>query len=162
MTRTSEISILLIEDDDHKLRAINGFLCEKHPNASMYIARSLTSALSILAKKKIDLALVDMSLPTFDFAIDRSGGGDPQGFGGTDILRFIEAEAPDTKALVLTQHNEFLARDGSTKSLDDLKVELLDEFSDWFIGLSFYSGQSGTWRQDVEKAIQKISNREAV
>ena len=158
MTHTNEISILVVEDDDHKLRAIHGFLRERFPNASTHVARSLTSALSVVARQRIDVALVDMSLPTFDFAIDKSGGGDPQGFGGTEILRFIEAEAPDTRAMVLTQHNEFQTRDGSTKSLDDLKAELREEFGDWFIGLSFYSGQSGEWRLDVERTIQHLLN----
>lgn len=158
MMRMNDFSVLLIEDDDHKLRAIHGFLNERFPDISMRVARSLTSALATIAKQRIDIALVDMSLPTFDFAIDKSGGGDPQGFGGTEILRFIEAEAPNTKAMVLTQHNEFLAMDGSTKSLADLKKELRDEFGDWFVGLSFYSGQSGGWRHDVETAIQRLLN----
>lgn len=154
--RTSDLSILLVEDDDHKLRAIHGFVTGKFPDATVHIARSLTSAVSIVARQPVDVAIIDMSLPTFDFAVDKSGGGDPQGFGGTEILRFIEAEAPDIRAMVLTQHNEFSARDGSTKSLIDLKTELHDEFGDWFIGLSFYSGQSGTWRQDVENMIKSL------
>jgi hypothetical protein len=38
----------------------------------------------------VTFAVIDMSLPTYDVAKDRAGG-QPQGFGGEDILALCES-----------------------------------------------------------------------
>lgn len=159
MMHTTSITILIIEDDEPKLKSIHSLISENFQTATILIARSLSSAISELSKSAIDLAIVDMSLPTYDFAIDRAGGGDPQGFGGSDILRFMESECPDSRALVLTQHEEFPGSEGKTgKHLSDLSNELTEEFGELFIGLIYYSGRMGEWREKVITAI-KLSGK---
>lgn len=151
---------LIVEDDEPKLSSINGFLVERFPGNEIVIARSLSSAVAKLDDCKIDVAIIDMSLPTYDFAIDKAGGGQPQGFGGADILRFISTESPGTVALVITQYEEFPdAVSGKYKSLEDLRNELVKEFGDGFLGLVYYSGQRGTWRDEVSEMIGKEFDR---
>ena len=76
--------VLIIEDDKPKLNSILSFLKSTlSPGIQIITAESLSSAITELSNRTIVLAIVDMSIPTFDIAKDRLGGGKPQGFGGT-------------------------------------------------------------------------------
>ena len=82
-------TLLVVEDDEPKQRSIIGFLSEiVRKDIAIVSAESLTSAIAILSTQNVVFVVVDMSIPTFDLVKDRRGGGQPQGFGGADILRF--------------------------------------------------------------------------
>ena len=124
MTPTNKPLVLVIEDDEPKLRSVVGFLQETIPDINLETTISLSSAIRVLSTRPVTLAVIDMSLPTYDVAKDRAGGGQPQGFGGVDILRFIAAEVPSTYSVVLTQYEEFSSGpNGGRKDLHSLKVE---------------------------------------
>lgn len=153
--------ILVVEDDEPKKRSIVKFLTEVlAPNIEIQTAESLTSAVSVLSSETVALAVVDMSIPTFDFAKDRRGGGQPQGFGGSDILRFIESETMTTMSVVITQYEEFvLPLDGLRRDPRGLEAVLRSELDHRFLGVIHYSGQHGDWRQallDVLKRVQLV------
>jgi CheY-like chemotaxis protein len=151
------LKILLVEDDEPKLSAISDFLAASYDSVELTTARSLSSGMSILDKEKFDMAILDMSLPTYDLARDKAGGGEPQGFGGRDLLRLIEAESPSTLAVVITQYPNFEAssRSGS-KTLDELGQELKSEFGDQFLGIVYYSGKQGRWRSELRAHIDNL------
>lgn len=153
----NKFTILVVEDDEPKLRAITQFISDGFPEAHMEVAQSLTAAIDILATEKINLAIVDMSLPTYDFASDRAGGGRPQGFGGADILRFIECESTHTRSVVLTQYEEFPEPGRQIyRTLGELSSELHNELSDKFLGIIHYAGKHGDWRPQLEILIHKL------
>ena len=108
---TSSFNVLLIEDDDYKLSAVSEFIQAEWPEALVGCARSLNSAIAEVVSRPYHLAIVDMSLPTYDLLASKHGSGTPQGYAGEDILRFIEAESPATCTIVLTQLSVF--SDGS-------------------------------------------------
>lgn len=148
-------SVLIIEDDEPKLKSVFGLLVELGLESSqILVAGSLSSAVAALSENVIDLAVVDMSLPTYDFATDRRGGGVPQGFGGMDILRFIETESPSTKSLVLTQYEQIqIGGGGGPKRLVDIEGELRSELGDRFLGIIHYEGQQGEWRERLSDLV---------
>lgn len=150
--------VLVIEDDEPKQRSIVGFLRELLPSdIAIETAESLTSAIAILSSKEVIFAVVDMSIPTFDFIKDRRGGGQPQGFGGTDILRFIDSETCITKSVVLTQYEEFiLPIDGKRRDTQGLESILRSELDTRFQGVIHYTGQHGVWRQILRDVLKKI------
>ena len=147
--------VLIIEDDSPKFKAINGYLQEFMPDAQLIHASSLTSAIQVLSTKSVTLAIIDMSLPTYDAAKDRTGGGQPQGYGGIDILRFIETESPDTYGIVLTQYEEFLSSFGEPKDLDSLRKELEAKFSPYLLGVVYYSSLLGDWRTSIKELLDQ-------
>lgn len=151
----SNLRFLIIEDDEPKQRSILQFLRECLPEASeILVAESLASAIQILSSQDICFAVVDMSIPTFDFAKDRRGGGQPQGFGGADILRFIESETTKTKTVVLTQYEEFvLPIDGSRRDPQGLESMLRSELDERFLGVIHYGEQYGVWRQKLRDIL---------
>lgn len=154
--RTRNFTILIVEDDDHKLKSIFGLIHDNFPDTKTIIARSLTSGVRACEQGDIDFAIVDMSLPTYDFSVDKAGGGKPQSLGGTEVLRFMEAIDLSVPTIVLTQHGEFPNGHGPKVTFDTLSADLASEFGDWLIGTIFYSGQGGAWRRGIADAIRKI------
>ncbi len=153
----SDRIVLVIEDDEPKQRSIVGFLREVLPvSTEIQTAESLASAIAALSENIIALAIVDMSIPTFDFAKDKRGGGQPQGFGGADILRFIDSETSTTKSVVLTQYEEFvIPHDGERRDPRGLEEILRGELDDRFFGVIHYSGQHGSWRDALRDALER-------
>ncbi len=154
MKPTNNPLVLVIEDDEPKLRAVVGFLQETIPGINLKTAGSLSSAIRVLSTSRVTLAVIDMSLPTYDVAKDRAGGGQPQGRGGVDILRFIATEAPSTYSVVLTQYDEFTSGPkGGCKDLKELREYLHKKFGSRFLDVIFYSGQLGEWREALLNAL---------
>lgn len=147
--------VLVVEDDEPKQRSIVGFLLEVlASDVEVHTAESLTSAIEVLSEAVVAFAVVDMSIPTFDFMKDRRGGGQPQGFGGADILRFIDSETSVTMSVVVTQYEEFvLPSEGQRKDRQGLEAALRSELDHRFLGVIHYTGQHGEWRQALRDAL---------
>lgn len=154
MHTTNSPELLIIEDEKPKLNAVCAFLSEEYPKISYAVAQSFSAATSEISKNKFKFCIIDMSIPTYDFEVDNTGGGKPQAEGGTEILRFLESESPETKAIVLTQYNEFSDEDGSTLSIESLRANLAAEFSQNLIELIYYSGQKGEWRSKLKEILR--------
>lgn len=156
---SSNFRMLVVEDDEPKLRAIINLLAELNiDSVNISIATSVASALDCISFSRVDFAIIDMSLPAFDFARDISGGGQPQGTGGRDILRFLEDECPDAKAIVLTQYQEFdLGRSFTEpQKLDDFIRHLKFDFPSILLEVVFYSGQRGEWKTVLKDVIASL------
>lgn len=143
-----QLSVLIVEDEEHKVRPISAFLRELGLE-NIFTAGSLSSAIAALDDHEIDLAIVDMSIPTYDFAEDWAGGGRPLGFGGADILRFIDSEMPHARSVVLTQYEELPSSNGVSQDLATKENELRSELGTHFLGLIHYDGQHGKWRETL-------------
>ncbi len=112
--------------------------------------------MSELDKDRFDLAVLDMSLPTYDLAKDAEGGGDPQGYGGQDLMRTLEGDFPHMKAVVITQYNIFPdPQKVNSKTFAQLQSELETEFGELFLGMVSYSGKLGRWKIDVKTIIEE-------
>ena len=162
MKQRDRVRVLVIEDDEPKLAAIEKLIREELPDADVRSARSLTSAVSALTEEDVDLAVIDMSLPTYDFSTDKAGGGLPQKFGGEDVLRFIESERPETLTVVVTQYEEFSDSKGrGSRSLSDLRESLGRLMGPSFLGVIHYSGQQGEWRARLREIVGRLRERKA-
>ena len=152
-------TLLVVEDDEPKQRSIIGFLSEiVRKDVAIVSAESLTSAIAVLSSQNVVFIVVDMSIPTFDLVKDRRGGGQPQGFGGADILRFIHSETETTKSVVLTQYEEFVLRRGEKrKDPRGLEEALQSELDERFLGVIHYAGQHGSWRQSLREILERLA-----
>lgn len=157
---TTSQTLLVVEDDEPKQRSIIGFLSEiVRSDVAIVSAESLTSAIAVLSSSQdVVFVVVDMSIPTFDFVKDRRGGGQPQGFGGADILRFIQSETEMIKSVVLTQYEEFFLRRGENrKDPRGLEEALRSELDERFLGVIHYAGQHGAWRQSLKEILERLA-----
>ena len=148
--------VLIIEDDAPKLNAIKECLRTEVGIESPDIAKSLTSAIRAIAKNSYNLCIIDMSLPAYDFEEDKSGG-DPQAKGGVDVLRFIQSESPATKAIIISQYDEFPDGRGSV-TLDELTDQLLSKFKKNLLAVLFYASQKSEWRNRLKAEISRSND----
>lgn len=153
---SNNAKILLVEDDIPKRKAISSYLNEKNAGLSIDIAESLSTAIKKIGCEKYWIAIIDMSIPTYDILKDKEGGGQPQNFGGSEVLRFLESESPETHPIVITQYKEFSGPGMKFKSLDDLRNDLLEEFSGFLYDVIYYSGSNGDWKNDLGKIIYSL------
>lgn len=162
MKSSNELKILIVEDDEPKLRSLVSFLLDNGISIVNIVTKaSLASAIMALSTESFGLAVVDMSLPTYEEATDRHGGGNPLGFGGADILRFIRSEVPSTRSVVLTQYEEFpVGPDGEKRGLKELEDELRSELGTEFFGVIHYAGQHGEWRERLLSYLRKTLEAE--
>ena len=147
---------LIVEDDEPKLNAILALVHEMAPRATVYTANSVSSAVKIISENVIHFSILDMSLPAFDIISGISSGGQPQGFGGRDILRFLEDTQPETYAIILTQYEEFKSNEMDTKSkkLAEISIEMKEEFGAIICGVLYYSGRRGDWRESIKNILK--------
>lgn len=152
MSTITNLKILIIEDDNPKLDAITQCLREELQIHNIVSAKSLTSAIQRLESDRFDLCIVDMSIPTYDFDADRTGG-EPQSKGGIDVLRYIQSETEATKAIIITQYDEFTDGNGSASTLDYLTAHLLKKFKNTLVSVLFYASQRSDWRNKLKLSI---------
>jgi CheY-like chemotaxis protein len=155
MMPTLPKTILIVEDDEPKLNAITSMLDELSTEFNVITASSVASAVALIADYPIAFAILDMSLPAFDILSDAAGGGQPQGFGGRDVLRFLEDCWPKARAVILTQYEEFksLELGASRQDFRSMAVELEEEFELMLLDVIYYSGQRGAWRERLAEII---------
>ncbi len=150
--------ILVVEDDEPKQRSIVGMLMEQlQGQYEIAVTESLSGAIEVLTGNEVVFAIIDMSLPTYDVVRDKRGGGTPQGYGGADILRFIDSETEETRTLVLTQYEEFvLSKDGQRRDTRSLEAMLRAELDERFLGVIHYDGQHGAWRKTLLQVLATL------
>lgn len=160
--RTCEATVLIVEDDVHKLSALSEFFESEFPCFQCVVARSVNSAIVTLSQHCVDLAVVDMSLPGYDIVPGRRAGV-PEGFGGEDVLRFIEDLHPSTYTVVVTQLAEFSdPATQVTKPLGQLATELSAQLGEKYLGLVSYSGRYARWRDELRDMIRSITSEVSI
>lgn len=147
--------VLLIEDEDPKRRHILAELRRIVVGADIAVARSVTSALDAIEEINPDLLLLDMSLPTFDIG-DQEDGGRPQGFGGIEILRYLELQEIRVPTIVITGYEAF-PKAGGQLDLQGLRKELERDFPSIFLGLLHYNSSLEEWKHELTDAFKKLS-----
>lgn len=149
--------VLVVEDEDPKRDNILSTLADKYPEAKATIARSVSSAIKILRSDIPDLILLDMSLPTFDIG-GKESGGRPQGFGGIEVLRYIDRFGADVPVIVITAYEAF-AKDGQQIDLRVLGKQLTEAHPDNFRGVVHYNSVYETWQEELYNLIEKVTGR---
>ena len=150
--------LLVVEDEAPKLRNIRELALELNLFDELIEVRSVGSALGALRQDRFDLIILDMSLPTFDIVAGESGGR-PQGFGGQEVLRYMDRYAITTPVIVATAFEAFTEK-GKAIGLKDLEKALQGEHPDSFRGIVFYNTMFSKWRDDLRGLIKKVLETE--
>jgi CheY-like chemotaxis protein len=162
MPTSAEFTYLVVEDDEPKLNAIVSAVLEADPIAKIHTCGSVASAVNLISKERVDIAVLDMSLPAFDLATDLGDAGRPQDFGGQDILRFLEDTQENTRSVIITQYEEFASDSflSGSRSLSAISKELESEFPNTLIAVLYYSGRRGPWREKIRNIIFEMKGSE--
>jgi CheY-like chemotaxis protein len=145
--------ILVIEDDENKRSQLVAFLGEVIEAASIQIAKSLQTALKKINKETFDLILLDMTLPTFDIAVDEDGGR-PRIYGGREILRQMERNGINTPVIMVTQFDRF-GKGADSLTLKELDSQLQIAHSRNYTGAVFYNPAVESWKPNLRELIAR-------
>jgi CheY-like chemotaxis protein len=147
------MNVLLVEDEDPKLAPVLRYLEEQHPDLIVSVVRSVKSALAALREQIPDLLLLDMSLPTFDIS-ESEPGGRPQGFGGIEIVRYLDSVDARVPIIVLSAYEAF-SRDGKNIQLKTLGSEMMRDYPELIIGIVYFNPIQGIWGKELSDAIYR-------
>ena len=151
------MKVLIAEDEYQKLRHLREFIAVNVPESEILEARSVRSALDKLEDERPDLVLLDMSLPTFDVAPGESGGR-PQGFGGAEVMRFMEFLELTAPVVVVTAYEGFEDK-GKSVDLSVLEARLREDHPGTFRGIVYYSGLASDWQIPLKALVDKASGQ---
>lgn len=142
--------VLLVEDENYKLSHIKQLVIDTF-QCRFGTAKSVKSALDSIDDESPSLILLDMSLPTYE-VVDRERGGRPQGYGGREVLRFLQMEELFIPTIVITGYDAFPDASGSV-GLKTLKSELCREFPNILEAVLRYDSTSSSWRDELIDTI---------
>lgn len=145
------MSLLIIEDDVNKIMQIKDFIKKNYRDLKINEAYSFQSGLEKVLDLKPKIILLDMSLPTYDISINERGGR-PRSFGGRDILSQIKRKKINSKAIIVTQFEDF-QDEKESKSLDELKTQLACDFKENYSGTVCYQPSKIEWQSELKALI---------
>lgn len=145
------MKILIIEDDQNKLKQISEFITQQFPDTQIVARFSYNSGIKEIFRMNHDIILLDMTMPTFDIS-PHEVGGRPRIYGGKDILRQMERRKINIPAIIVTQFEKF-GEGSNTKSLSDLCEELEREHKNNYLGYVYYNAALDEWKDDLKNIL---------
>jgi CheY-like chemotaxis protein len=147
-------TILIVEDEAPKSERLLQFLKAQWASIEVRTARSVRSAINEIRKQPPHLLLLDMSLPTFDIGPDEPGGR-PQGFGGIEVMRYVDLFEIKVPIIVVTAYEAFSRDGGVAVNHKDLDQELRLEHAENYRGLVYYNSLFSDWKIQLSDLIVK-------
>ncbi|HDM8177294.1 TPA: response regulator [Vibrio harveyi] len=143
--------ILLVEDGDYKSKSVLSYLEIDLSCNNVDVVVSYSSAVRALASGLYELAIIDMSLPTFDQNQDELNN-DFRALAGLDIARQISRRNIEIKFVFLTQY-ESLSTAGNSMSLHEINEFAKDKYPDAFKGAIFYEHSGSQWKEKLKEFV---------
>jgi len=149
------MKILLVEDDEIKIKNLEAFLSNKELDydITLDIKRSYQSGLNAILTNEFDLILLDMSMHNFDKTLNETGG-DYMPFAGEDILREMSWNEIPTKTVIVTQYDLI-----GHKSLTELKESWAVNFAENYLGTVFYRDNETNWKNELKTFIAEHNSK---
>lgn len=144
------MEILIVEDNENKLKNVKLFLQSRYADANLSEAHSFNAGRKKLFEQDWDLVILDMSLPTYDITYTENGG-DKKPVAGKNIIKRMKHRGVNFPTVVLTQFESF---DDEKISLETLNRELAEEYGDIWKGTIYYS--SDDWESELSELLDKI------
>lgn len=153
------MKILLIEDDEEKLRQITEFLKSSFSDAKVAIARSFDAGLRKVQADSAttDVVLLDMSMPSYDVSTREPTGGVPESFAGRELLSQMRLRSVLIPTIVVTMFDSFGEKSNKI-SLEQLRADLKQHYSPPFRDLVYYNSRQEGWRNALKESIQRLTS----
>ncbi|NMZ24448.1 response regulator [Pseudomonas proteolytica] len=151
------MKMLIIEDDEDKLKTLAEFIDAEFPGYVVETAKSYNSGLRAIIKGNnlYDFILLDMSMPNYDVSPSEPSGGSPESFAGSELLAQMKLRNIQIPTVVVTMFDAF--GDNSSKvSLDQLVEKLAIQFQPTFRGSVYYNPAEDGWRSSLKIIIGNI------
>lgn len=151
------MNILIIEDDEDKLKALQGVLQDAIEGSVIIAARSFSSGLRevILRSSSLDFILLDMSMPNYDVTSKEPSGGNPEPFAGRELLAQMKLRLIETPVIVVTMFDSFVDKDEKL-SLPQLVDELKEKYSPPYFDTVYFDSRQEGWRFSLVDIIKRL------
>ena len=149
------MKMLIIEDDEKKLKNLKSYIGDNYEGLEVDVAMSYRTGLKKLNTNSYDLVLLDMSMPTYDKCLNEQGGIWEK-FGGKKILSEIKRKRIESKVIVVSMYDKF-GEGKNADTLDEINVELSNNFPQIYLGKVFYSAKILSWKDNLKKFIDKFT-----
>lgn len=149
---TKHCSILIVEDDKHKLDSVRNLLLKIFDvTADITVCEAMSSASKALAAQEFDVVIIDMSIPSHPKS---AGAGSPFSFpsGGLDVIFEIDELRHKSICIVLTQYPE-IEIEGVLVPVDMATAEVYAKFSIRIADCIQYSEDSSEWKQKINDIL---------
>ena len=145
------MKILVVEDDEAKRVQLGQFLRREFPDMDIHEERSLQSGLRYVRQNRLDLVLLDMTLPTYDAGPGESGG-ETHVFGGREFRRQLDRFDISVPVIVVTQFETF-GQGTRTIELSKLDQALREEHGSQYRGSVYYHAAIHGWEEELKSLI---------
>jgi CheY-like chemotaxis protein len=147
------MKVLVVDDDLNKMRQLLDFVRDNLPDASVISCRSYQSGLKSALFERPDVILLDMTMPTYDVGGKETGGKERR-YAGLQILRQLKRKDAETRAIVVTQFEQFGERE-QLVTLGELARSLKNEFDRSYLGTVFYQAGDARWRDELKDVLRR-------
>lgn len=151
------MKMLIVEDDEDKLKTLAEFIGAEFPGYVIETARSYNSGLKAIIKgnRIYDFIILDMSMPNYDVSPGEPSGGNPESFAGSELLAQMKLRGIRTPTVVVTMFDAF-GDNFSKVSLEQLVEKLAIQFQPTFRGSVYYNPAEDGWRSSLKVIINNI------
>jgi len=146
---------LIVEDDPFKMEGILAHLKDVLADRlETTECQALSSAASLLASSKFDLAIIDMSIHSHE---PEAGAGSPfpLSSGGLDVLFEIDSTGSNTPCIILTQYPD-IEIEGAPIPVELAKQEILEKFEIKVAGCVRYLENDSRWKAEVTSILEQL------
>lgn len=148
------MKMLIIEDDQNKIKQLKDFLNLKFPQSEMCEKYSYQSGLREIINNSFDVVILDMTMPTFDITPQETGGR-PRPFGGKEIIMQMNRKGINIPVIVVTQFERF-GDSSNIITLAQLREELNSLHMNTYMGTVYYNTSGSKWKCELEYLLRKL------
>lgn len=149
------IQCLLVEDDPFKMEGIRSHLKDiLGGRIEILECQALSSATSLLASSRFDLAILDMSIHSHEL---EAGAGSPFSLssGGLDVLFEIVYSGGSVPCIIITQYPD-IEIEGVPVPVEMAQREIVDKFGIQVAGCVRYIENDNRWKIEVTSILEKL------
>ncbi len=148
------MKILVVEDSEYKRRRLVEFLNNAYGVSDIHVETSYVGAARTIAAKTFDLALLDMTIPTYDLGPQNSGGR-LRTYGGRELARKLLRKNGSCKIIVVTQYEAF-SDESQSLSLVELDHAMSAELGRHYLGIVLFDAAQTNWEKTIQRLIGKV------
>ena len=142
------MKVLLIEDNQHKIKQIQTFIENIFPEIELDLKMSYNSGLrELLKNQNYSLILLDMSLPNYDI-VQGESGGDFEKYAGKYLLNEMYRREINSKVLIITMYPNYVD--------DEFSSELKDNFPNYLGVIYFNINESDGWKNEITPILKNL------
>ena len=146
------MKILLVEDDEHKMKDIIHYLELIKKGVIIDTAFSVESGVQKALENLYDLILLDMTIPNFDIT-ETSDGGKSYKNGGEIIVKELLDECVSFRCAIITQYETF-----NNETIDQIGLRIQDLCGENYYGYVKYSTSDDAWKDSLKKIIGNVTH----